>query len=326
MLLPISIYTETGKMEKELLYKFFAGTATLEEKECIMRWMESSPDNKTVFLTERKFYNAVLLNGEPEKVREEKYKKQLRIHSRLMQFLRMAAMILLAFGLGYLAPDKKTDEPVAMQTIAVPAGQCVNLTLPDGSNIWLNAQTTIQYPVSFNKHDRRVKLDGEAYFEVAKDKKRPFIVHTKECSVEVLGTKFNVDAYSKRDKFETVLMEGSVRVSMHQDPSEVIFLKPHTKVYRSNGKLLTRKMDNYERYRWKEGLICFRDEPFEIVMEDFEKFYGVKIIVNNRKVTKYLYTGKFKQTDGIEYALSLLQKNIHFTYQRDHENQVVYIN
>ena len=121
-------------------------------------------------------------------------------------------------------------------------------------------------------------------------------------------------------------MEGSVKVSMHNDPSETISLKPNNKVYRSNGKLLTQKIDNYERYRWKEGLICFQDEPFRLVMEDFEKFYGLKIIVNNQKVTKYLYTGKFKQTDGIDYALSLLQKNIHFTYQRDRENHVVYIN
>ena len=235
-------------------------------------------------------------------------------------------MIVVAFGLGYFWQSEKTEGPIAMQTISVPAGQCVNVTLPDGSNIWLNAQTTIQYPVSFNKENRQVKLDGEAYFNVAKDSKRPFIVNTKECSVEVLGTKFNIDAYSSRDKFETVLMEGSVKVSMLDDPTQAVSLKPNNKVYRSNGKLLTQKVSNYELYRWKEGLICFVDEPFKVVMEDFEKFYGLTIVVNNQKVTQYLYTGKFKQTDGVDYALSLLQKNIHFTYQRDRENHIVYIN
>lgn len=313
-------------MEKELLYKFFAGTATLEEKEFIMQWMESAPDNKQLFLKERKLYNAVLLNSQPDKIAQVENKKHHWMHSGTMRFLRIAAMIVIAFGLGYFIQNKDTNEPVSMQTIAVPAGQCVNITLPDGSSIWLNAQTTIQYPISFNKRERMIKLDGEAYFEVAKDAKRPFIVNTKECSVEVLGTKFNVDAYSSGDKFETVLMEGAVKVSMHDNPSETISLKPNNKVYRSNGRLLTQKMDNYERYRWKEGLICFQNEPFKLVMEDFEKFYGLKIVVNNQKVTKYLYTGKFKQTDGIDYALSLLQKNIHFTYQRDRENHVVYIN
>lgn len=313
-------------MEKELLHKFFAGTATLEEKEAIMHWMESDPGNKQFLLKERKLYNAVLLHGEDKQVQQQADRQQYFLHCGIARFLRVAAMIVVAFGLGYFWQSEKTEGSIAMQTISVPAGQCVNVTLPDGSNIWLNAQTTIQYPVSFNKENRQVKLDGEAYFDVAKDSKRPFIVNTKECSVEVLGTKFNIDAYSSRDKFETVLMEGSVKVSMLDDPTQAVSLKPNNKVYRSNGKLLTQKVSNYERYRWKEGLICFVDEPFKVVMEDFEKFYGLTIVVNNQKVTQYLYTGKFKQTDGVDYALSLLQKNIHFTYQRDRENHIVYIN
>lgn len=313
-------------MEKELLHKFFAGAATLEEKEAIMHWMESDPGNKQFLLKERKLYNAVLLHGEDKQVQQQAGRQQYFLRRGVARFLRVAAMIVVAFGLGYFWQSEKTEGPIAMQTISVPAGQCVNVTLPDGSNIWLNAQTTIQYPVSFNKGNRQVKLDGEAYFDVAKDSKRPFIVNTKECSVEVLGTKFNIDAYSSRDKFETVLMEGSVKVSMLDDPTQAVSLKPNNKVYRSNGKLLTQKVSNYERYRWKEGLICFVDEPFKVVMEDFEKFYGLTIVVNNQKVTQYLYTGKFKQTDGVDYALSLLQKNIHFTYQRDRENHIVYIN
>lgn len=313
-------------MEKELLHKFFAGTATLEEKEAIMHWMDSDPGNKQFLLKERKLYNAVLLHGEDKQVQQQAGRQQYFLRRGVARFLRVAAMIVVAFGLGYFWQSEKTEGPIAMQTISVPAGQCVNVTLPDGSNIWLNAQTTIQYPVSFNKENRQVKLDGEAYFDVAKDSKRPFIVNTKECSVEVLGTKFNIDAYSSRDKFETVLMEGSVKVSMLDDPTQAVSLKPNNKVYRSNGKLLTQKVSNYERYRWKEGLICFVDEPFKVVMEDFEKFYGLTIVVNNQKVTQYLYTGKFKQTDGVDYALSLLQKNIHFTYQRDRENHIVYIN
>ena len=288
--------------------------------------MESDPGNKQFLLKERKLYNAVLLHGEDKQVQQQAGRQQYFLRRGIARFLRVAAMIVVAFGLGYFWQSEKTEGPIAMQTISVPAGQCVNVTLPDGSNIWLNAQTTIQYPVSFNKENRQVKLDGEAYFNVAKDSKRPFIVNTKECSVEVLGTKFNIDAYSSRDKFETVLMEGSVKVSMLDDPTQAVSLKPNNKVYRSNGKLLTQKVSNYERYRWKEGLICFVDEPFKVVMEDFEKFYGLTIVVNNQKVTQYLYTGKFKQTDGVDYALSLLQKNIHFTYQRDRENHIVYIN
>ena len=77
--------------------------------------------------------------------------------------------------------------------------------------------------------------------------------------------------------------------------------------------------------RWKEGLICFKNETFTFIMKDFEKYYGLTIQVKNKNVFKYVYTGKFRQTDGIDYALRVLQKDIKFTYQRDDENQIIYI-
>ncbi len=100
-----------------------------------------------------------------------------------------------------------------MQSIYVPTGQRVNITLSDGTNVWLNARTKIVYPAVFDKSVRQVAVDGEAYFDVAKDKKRPFIVETGKCNMEVLGTKFNVEGYSDKDDFEVTLMEGSVRVA-----------------------------------------------------------------------------------------------------------------
>ena len=119
--------------------------------------------------------------------------------------------------------------PIALQTITVPAGQRINITLADGTNVWLNARTTIQYPITFNEKERLVKLDGEAYFDVTKDKSKPFIVQTNNYNVEVLGTKFDVDSYSETEIFETTLMEGSVRISSLTDANESLMLKPHNK-------------------------------------------------------------------------------------------------
>nr|WP_286083552.1 FecR family protein [Parabacteroides goldsteinii] len=114
--------------------------------------------------------------------------------------------------------------PIALQTITVPAGQRINITLADGTNVWLNARTTIQYPITFNEKERLVKLDGEAYFDVTKDKSKPFIVQTNNYNVEVLGTKFDVDSYSETEIFETTLMEGSVRISSLTDANESLML------------------------------------------------------------------------------------------------------
>ncbi len=214
---------------------------------------------------------------------------------------------------------------MATNTISVPAGQRINMTLTDGTNVWLNARTSLTYPVKFSKKNRQVILDGEAYFEVAKDKTKPFIVQTNKYNVEVLGTKFDVNAYSETGEFETTLMSGSVRVASTSDPAQKLTLKPNNKVYLQDGELHVSVVDDFNPYRWKEGLICFKNESFTSIMKDFEKYYGLTIQVRNKEVLKYVYTGKFRQTDGIDYALRVLQKDIKFSYQRDDENQIIYI-
>ena len=152
--------------------------------------------------------------------------------------------------------------PIALQTITVPAGQRINITLADGTNVWLNARTTIQYPITFNEKERLVKLDGEAYFDVTKDKSKPFIVQTNNYNVEVLGTKFDVDSYSETEIFETTLMEGSVRISSLTDANESLMLTPHNKAYLHDGKLRVKPVDDYTPYRWRERDICIDHERF----------------------------------------------------------------
>ena len=215
---------------------------------------------------------------------------------------------------------------LAMQTITVPAGQRVNLDLPDGSNVWLNAGTKMQYPVSFMTGKRDVILDVEAYFEVVHNEKTPFVVHTNTLDIEVLGTKFNVEGYSDKDDFEVTLMEGSVRVASRIGLGDTLMLKPDSKAcLQKDGRLKVIPVDDYNPYRWKEGLICFRNESFLSIMSDLEKYFGVSIVVENKNVLKYYFTGKFRQADGIDYALRVLQRDIRFKYERDDENQIIYI-
>ena len=118
----------------------------------------------------------------------------------------------------------------AMNTITVPAGQRANLTLADGTNVWLNARSEMRYPAVFTGNKREITLDGEAYFEVTHNEDKPFVVQTNKCNVEVLGTKFNVEAYSDSEDFCTSLMEGSVRVSDKRNPSETLVLAPNQQV------------------------------------------------------------------------------------------------
>ena len=313
-------------MNKDILYKFFEGNASFEEEAAVKQWMEESAENRLAFLKERKLFDAMLLLGNEEIIKNGKKRFSINLSSLRTELIKIAAVVAITLGGSYFYYQSSLEkELMAMQTITVPAGQRINITLVDGTNVWLNARTSLSYPVKFGKNNRQVVLDGEAYFDVTKDKSKPFIVQTDNYNVEVLGTQFDVNAYSETGEFETTLMSGSVKVASASDFTQKITLKPNNKVYLQDGKLHVTAVDDYNPYRWKEGLICFKNETFTSIMKDFEKYYGLTIQVKNKNVFKYVYTGKFRQTDGIDYALRVLQKDIKFTYQRDDENQIIYI-
>lgn len=313
-------------MDKETLYHFFEGIASLSEEEAVRRWLESSPDNRRELLKERKMFDSILLLGGKNSISKERKNNHIARSSSLRtELLKIAGIILLTLGGTHLYRHYTANEDQSMQIISVPAGQRVNITLPDGTNVWLNARTTIQYPLTFNQKKRQVKLDGQAYFDVVKNPERPFVVQTEKFDVEVLGTKFDVEAYSDKGEFETTLMQGSVKLTSTTNQSQTLTLKPDSKALLVDGQLQVVAVDNYNSYRWKEGLICFNNESFSAIMRDFEKYYGISIEVGNSSVLKYFYTGKFRQADGIDYALRVLQQDIQFTYTRDDENRIIYI-
>lgn len=316
-------------MDQKILYKFFNGQATEEEEFALKAWVEESIENEQIFLEQRRLYDSLTL------LKDENDLKQLLsqdITTRkrkvflFREVLKIASVAVIAFLVTYFLLDKpRENKYTAMQTISVPAGQRINITLPDGTNVWLNANTTIEYPVLFNDEERFVKLDGQAYFDVKHDAEIPFIVETDKGKVRVLGTKFDVLSYSGSDNFETALMDGIVEVFLDSDPTQIIVLSPDTKAYLANGHLYKVPLTDYNPYRWKEGLICFEDCSFADIMKEFEKSYDVKIVIQNTSVSKYSYTGKFRITDGIDHALRVLQKDLRFVYSRDSENNTLYI-
>ncbi|MDR0756891.1 MAG: FecR domain-containing protein [Tannerella sp.] len=312
-------------MDKNILYGFFNGTASHYEEMQIRKWLEASAENRRIFLEERRMFDMLLLN-----VREDAARKTAAHRTRIVPFLKEAAkvaavaVITLAVCYSYFR-HRERDEAPAMQTVSVPAGQRVNLTLPDGTNVWLNARSILAYPAPFDRDKRVMTLDGEAYFEVARDEKRPFSVQTAQGVIEALGTQFNVDAYASDSVFETTLMSGRLKVRLNGDSIGGIVLTPDKKATLKEGKLLVEHVNDYTQYRWREGLICFSNASFVDIMHDFEKYYDISIRVKNRKVMKYSYTGKFRYTDGVDYALRVLQKDLRFTYRRDDDLQIMYI-
>ena len=312
-------------MEKETLYKFFDGKASREEKEAVRIWLESSPENEQMLFREREFFDAMILSGSTKSAGTEK-KSRPFYRTVLFEAMKIAAVFAITIACGtyfYKSEIRKIGE--AMNTITVPAGQRANLTLPDGTNVWLNARSEMRYPAAFTGNKREISLDGEAYFEVTHKGGKPFVVRTDKCNVEVLGTKFNVEAYSDSEDFCTSLMEGSVRVSDKKKPSESLVLAPNQQVSWINGHLQSKPIADFDPFRWKEGLICFKSMHFKELMSRFEKCYGIHIIIENPKLADYICSGKFRISDGIDKALRILQKDATYTFERNKDESVIYI-
>ena len=146
--------------------------------------------------------------------------------------------------------------------INVPKGQRVNMTLTDGTSVWLSPRSKIRIPNEFQGNNRTVELDGEGYFSVAKDPKRPFIVKTQQFNVEVLGTEFNVFAYTEIPRFETNLVEGSVLVYNKDNRNEMIRLKPNEKVSVINDVMVKSSSDFDNKDYLESGIFSFRGKAF----------------------------------------------------------------
>lgn len=312
-------------MKKETLYKFFDGKASAAEKEAIRTWLEESSANESEFFKEREFFDAVILSGKISRAGNVKRPRLLlrKIGKEVLKIAAVLAFVTVCGTYLYKAEIRKIGQ--AMNIITVPAGQRVNLTLPDGTNVWLNALSEMRYPAAFVGAKREVTLNGEAYFEVAHDANKPFLVRTVPCNVEVLGTKFNVEAYSDSKDFSTALMEGSVKIKDNRYPRHEILLSPDQLASFIEGRLSVSPISDPDVYRWKEGLICFRNINFEQLMERFEKCYGIRIVVENKRLVNYICNGKFRISDGIDNALRILQKDAKYTFERDTEGSVIYI-
>jgi len=310
-------------MDRTILYKFFEGSATPEEKEQIKTWIESSDENKSQLIKERAIFDAIILSPQ---IDEKLVKRKTPVRKIVLECIKVAAIALIAILISNIYNNKAfidIDNNMAMNTITVPMGQRANLRLPDQTDVWLNSRSNIEYPAYFTDNFREVKLDGEAYFEVTKKDDVPFKIETKDYFINVLGTKFNVESYSNSDQFSLALMEGSVEIIYKNNAQEQLVLLPSQKVTCVEGKLVVSPIEDYDEYRWREGLICFKEISFADLMKKFENHYDVKIVIENKSIEDKVFTGKFRITDGVENALKILLKESNYYLTR--ESNTIYL-
>lgn len=198
----------------------------------------------------------------------------------------------------YTNGDTIVEKQVKYNTLEIPRGGEYALQLADGTRVWLNAGTSLRYPVVFSGQERRVELRGEGYFEVAKDSASPFVVSVNGVDVRVLGTSFNVSAYS--DEVVTTLVEG--KVLMRSQADSVVLVPDRQGVW--DGKRMTVKRVDARNYAlWREGVFFFEDMPLEDILDALARWYDVHVFYQNAELKMMRFSVEIKQYEHIDTIL-----------------------
>lgn len=197
-------------------------------------------------------------------------------------------------------------------TIETPVGGQFKINLPDGTEVWLNAASSLRFPAAFQGKERRVRLTGEAYFEVAKNKAMPFKVETENNTIEVLGTHFNVNAYENERFMETTLVEGSVSVS---NALGTVKIKPdqQAQIDRNSNKMNVIQVDANDVVAWKNGYFLFEDESIERIMRKLARWYDVDVEYRGdfSKISLWGNISRYKNISEVLHQLELTHA-VHF--------------
>ncbi|WP_017257132.1 FecR family protein [Pedobacter arcticus] len=207
-------------------------------------------------------------------------------------------------------------------TISTPKGGQYQVNLPDGTKVWLNTESALKYPVPFDKTSRLVELTGEAFFEVAKSKHRPFIVKTADAEVKVLGTHFNISAYTNDAFMKTTLVEGSVAIKSGENNK---ILKPGYQAVVSNNlpNINIKPVDVEEALAWKNGYFVFNNEDIKTVMKIIARWYNIEVVYEGN-IKNEVFVGTVSRFDSIEKLLKTIELTggVHFNIENNSKTNV----
>jgi ferric-dicitrate binding protein FerR (iron transport regulator) len=265
---------------------------------------------------------------------------------RSFRWLKVAALLLLLGGSAYLLriyfQPKQAPASHPLASKHNNKGDRSRIMLADGSVVWLNADSELQYPESFDgSTERKVSLSGEAFFEVAPDARKPFLIATSKMVIRVLGTSFNVKSYPEDVKHETTLVSGAIEVMLKDRPDAKIRLKPNEKLVipnvladttaRSPQPSLVISKPTYSQDHdsamietaWKEDQLLFQGERFDELALQMERWYNVEIEFRDKDLAALQFTGIFRN-EKLETALQALQLTEPFKYKIDKGHVIIY--
>lgn len=313
------------KITEETLIRFQKCETTPEEEVAILDWLDADPENQRQLDSLDFQFNAAVLHMEQSQSEDQSSRRINPFRAFIYAGVAAAIALFLAVGNGwYQARQTRLDLESLNTTINVPIGQRIEVTLQDGTRVCLNAGSSLEFPNVFSKHDRKVRLSGEAMFDVMPDADCPFVVETYGYDVEVYGTKFNVEADAASAEFSTALLQGSVKVTDRASGAG-FFLVPGEKAELVQGRLRRSPITNSDEYLWTEGIISLQCDSFTELLKRMEKAYDVHFIIQYDKEPVVRCRGKIRVSDGIEHALEILKLGTDFNYEIRRGSNEIYI-
>jgi transmembrane sensor len=359
----VVLFIESRIMEseiREIIVRVLGGEASLNDKQKLISWLGQDQENIKAFGQAESIWNALEIMATGKEFDSDKAfdkfkekipgRQSLADRSKLMRsidwIIRIAAVVVIITGLAFLifrrSPEHvKTDTSIC--EIVAPKGSKAQLILPDGTKVWLNAFSKISYQKDYNEVLREVYLEGEGYFEVAKNRRKPFLVNTADIRIRALGTSFNVKSYPSENTIETTLIEGRIaleKVGKENKIERMLIMKPNQKVtYYKNpekpGKdlsvdqssakkvipikpiesqiVLNDKVNSELSTAWKNNRLYFENESFEDLAVKLERRFGVKFHFLEGEIQQYPFSGVFDEII-IEQVLAALQYASPFYY------------
>lgn len=323
----------------ELIAKKLSGNISKSEDETLSIWLKDSKQNQEYF----DIHNSLWFDTKVKRLSkhadnvfigisaaiqredvssESKYQIQKRkIRSSYMWRGIAAALVLLVASVYIFINMDNSKEQLVAQSIqsvkkSLPTGQKMKIFLPDGSTVWLNAESSITYPERFDDENRIVTLTGEAFFDVNKDPLKPFIVKTQNMDITVLGTKFNVNNY-QGEVTDVALESGKVMISAGSKKTKYLLAPGEgISINGKSGKTIRYDVDPKLAFQWKDGMIYFDKADFNEVINRLSRWYGVDFIVENYNGDDWVYSAEFKN-DYLNNILQSMSFTKGFQYEID---------
>ena len=329
-----SVCLGSMQITKELIERYHQGQCSLDEQNVVEEWLDSDevemsfPENADLNAMEDKGWKKISSRYHIAEPSEPRRIFKLYNYRRILQFA--ACIILLLATFFYVNTNFKSEKrnsTLAYKEIKTLKGQKLSVLLPDGTIVWMNAESILRFPVSFKGHLRELEFSGEAYFNVAKDRSKPFVIHTAKTKVQVLGTRFNLRALVAETATSVVVEEGKVQFSGDSGKQHQILTANKRGVFQIGGSgvssMKTEEVHAGKYTAWRNNDLLFDNVTMEEVAQVLERWYNVKITINRQALRKERYTGGFNNP-ALSVVLESMGFAVKFNYKQHGQTFILY--